>query len=38
MNSGKLDLAALELPTSDDPNVIRRATDDRYFGKAERYG
>jgi predicted nucleic acid-binding protein len=61
-------LAALEFPTSDDPNVIRRATslaieanhhvfdtlyhavalehedallvtaDDRYYGKAERYG
>jgi predicted nucleic acid-binding protein len=61
-------LAALEFPTTDDPNVIRRATslaigtnhhlfdtlyhavalehedallvtaDDRYFGKAERYG
>jgi predicted nucleic acid-binding protein len=61
-------LSALEFPTTDDPNVIRRATnlaietnhhlfdalyhavalehddallvtaDDRYFGKAERYG
>ena len=61
-------LAALEFPTTDDPNVIRRATrlaiethhhlfdtlyhavaleyedavlvtaDDRYYGKAERYG
>jgi predicted nucleic acid-binding protein len=61
-------LAALEFPTTDDPNIIRRAThlaietnqhlfdtlyhavalehedavlltaDDRYYGKAERYG